>query len=223
MTTTPKATDRSLNARLDDGKPDWHWIKAEYRVGQLSNRNIARAAGVAESTIRAHAKRDGWERDLSEDVRMKVRSAQSVRTSRAQGADEPQEPLSDKALVEQAAARTLGILAEHRTSIHNARALVDGLVDDLLNNAAARAKAEGKEQAIIIDAACRAVRSLSGALKDLIGLERQALNLDDQEKEPDRPLDYIPLAERVKHYMDQGYKADGKVVPLHGPEGDGAT
>ena len=38
------------------------------------------AAGVAESTIRAHAKRDGWERDLSEDVRKKVRSTQAVRT-----------------------------------------------------------------------------------------------------------------------------------------------
>ena len=74
-----------------------------------------------------------------------------------------------------------------------------------------------------IDAACRAVRSLSGALKDLIGLERRALNLDDQEREPDRPLDYIPLAERVKRYMQRDGDPDGKVVPLHGPEGDGAT
>ncbi len=227
MTTTPKA-DRFLDARLDDGKPNWAWIEEEYRVGQLSIRAIAKGSGAPKSTVYSVAKREAWTRDLSDDVRARVRR-KLIEADAGNGSTAPDggpardQALSDEEITELAAARTLTILGEHRVSIKNARALADGLVDDLLKNAEARATATGKEQAMLIEAACRSVRSLSGALKDLIGLERQALNLDDQEKEPDRPLDFIPLAERIKHYTRIEADAGGKVVPLHGPEGDGAT
>ncbi len=226
MTTTPKA-DRILDAHLDDGKPNWDWIEEEYRAGQLSIRAIAKASGAPKSTVYSTAKREDWTRDLAEDVRARVRRKQIEVDARdgstaPDGGPAPDQALSDEEITERAAARTLTILGEHRKAIADARALVSGLVDDLLNNAEARAKVEGKEQAIIIDAACRAVRSLSGALKDLIGLERQALNLDEQEREPDRPLDYIPLAERIKYYTQIDNGEGAKVVPLHGPEGDGA-
>ena len=52
------------------------------------------------------------------------------------------------------------------------------------------------------DAHARAARSLAAALKDLIGLERQTIGLDQRDtranrRENERPTDHIPLAARL--------------------------
>ena len=58
---------------------DWDLVETDYRVAQLSIRQIAEKHGVEASTITRRAKKDGWTRDLSESVRAatkaKVRAA----------------------------------------------------------------------------------------------------------------------------------------------------
>lgn len=58
---------------------DWDLIETDYRVAQLSIRQIAEKYGTEPSTITRRAKKAGWQRDLSEAVRAatktKVRKA----------------------------------------------------------------------------------------------------------------------------------------------------
>jgi hypothetical protein len=52
---------RTLGRRLGI---DWQAIQNSYRTGVPILAVLARIHGIAESTIRARAKRDGWKRDL---------------------------------------------------------------------------------------------------------------------------------------------------------------
>lgn len=51
---------------------DWGAVEVEYRAGQLSVREVARRHGVAYATLADRAKRLGWTRDLSGEVRREV-------------------------------------------------------------------------------------------------------------------------------------------------------
>ncbi len=221
-------TERFTEVRLPNGQPNWAWIEAEYRVGQLSNRAIGSAARVSEGAVRKRAKKHGWQRDLRDDVRQRVRCAQEVPTEAAQ---KEAQPLADEEIAEHAAARTLEILKDHRRSIKEGRELVHELITDLRAGQEERGDMRGKERAAVLDGQSRAARSLAGALKDLIALERQALGLDDREREPERPPDFIPLAERLKRYAERGIDLEDmrvtgpagnddcyKVVPVNGTD-----
>src|SRR5271169_5361586 len=60
-------------ARMTERKSvDWEAIEREYCAGQLSVREIAETCGVSHPAILKRAKRDGWERNLSDAVRDKV-------------------------------------------------------------------------------------------------------------------------------------------------------
>ena len=84
-------------------KIDWESIRKEYRVGQLSIREIARQSGVSEGAIRKKAKKYGWQRDLTAKVNSKV--AELVRTPNTQ---------EDANLIDQAADRALKVVELHR-------------------------------------------------------------------------------------------------------------
>ncbi len=88
-------------------KIDWESIRKEYRVGQLSIREIARQYGVSEGAIRKKAKKYGWQRDLTAKVNSKV--AELVRTEvRTPNTQE------DANLIDQAADRALKVVELHR-------------------------------------------------------------------------------------------------------------
>ncbi len=68
---------------------DWDVVHLEYRANVLSIRQIADRHGITEGAIRKRAKRDGWVRDLSSEIRdvaedmvrkAEVRTDYSVRT-----------------------------------------------------------------------------------------------------------------------------------------------
>ena len=48
---------------------DWEGVERDYRMGQLTLRQIALKFGIALSAVARHAKKGGWSRDLSEAVR----------------------------------------------------------------------------------------------------------------------------------------------------------
>ena len=50
-------------------QPDWEACERDYRAGQLSIRHLATKHDIPESTIRSRAKAEGWQRDLTDEVR----------------------------------------------------------------------------------------------------------------------------------------------------------
>lgn len=166
---------------------DWEAIEREYRAGQLSIREIAGIQGVSHVAIMKRAKRDGWERNLSEAVREKV-TARLV-TDGVTGK-------SAKETVELAAERGVQVIREHRASIGRGQKLVSALFTELEEATDCRDEIKeaieietaddqnGKRRAMMFRALALPSRSgvivnLAGALKTLVSLERQAFNLDD--------------------------------------------
>ena len=53
---------------------DWNRIERLYRAGMLTVVEIAKECSVPESNIRYHAKKMGWKRDLTDEVRRTTRT-----------------------------------------------------------------------------------------------------------------------------------------------------
>ncbi|RAU43695.1 MULTISPECIES: hypothetical protein [unclassified Pseudomonas] len=67
--------------------PDWEAIERAYRAGAGSLRALAEAYGTKEGTIRSRAKAQGWQRDLTEQVRAATRQKISRTVSRSDRAE----------------------------------------------------------------------------------------------------------------------------------------
>ena len=171
-------------------KADWESIEREYRSGQLSIREIAKQHGVSDAAVRKRAKARGWQRDLTEEVRRRVRTESvrsEVHTSSA----------SDEEIVEEAAKRGAEIVSVHRRDIRQGRELVESMFGELQSQCAAPEVVEQQVEQYIdqsgmdvraANAARRSVslpgrastlRDLSQSLQRLVALERQAYNLDE--------------------------------------------
>ena len=62
-------------AKRNTSHLDWELIEKEYRTAQLSVNQLATKYGLACSTITRRAKKEGWIRDLSDEVSTKTRAA----------------------------------------------------------------------------------------------------------------------------------------------------
>lgn len=166
---------------------DWEAIEREYRAGQLSVVEIGRQYGLSHTAINKRAKRDGWTRNLADRVRKEV-SARLV--------SETVSPETERAAIEPAVARAVHVIKGHQASIGRYQKLVDAMGGELeeanLNRedieAAIEAETEhdgnGKRRSMMLRAVALPSRSsvvvnLSSALKTLVGLERQAFNLEN--------------------------------------------
>jgi transposase-like protein len=181
------------------GKTDWESIEKQYRAGVLSVREIAKQHGVTDGAIRKKAKVNAWERDLSEKVAAKVRTElvrAEVRTPNAQ------EVLrTEREIVDSAAATVVQVVRSHRRDIAAGRSLVSLLATQLADVAGHRdafidaieaecAEDESGERrnklmkALSLPTHAATIRDLSNAMKNLIGLERQAFSVGDAPTEP---------------------------------------
>lgn len=196
---------------------DWEAIEKEYRAGQLSEAQIARQYNISRAAIQKRAKKNGWNRDLSEKVRTEV-AARLV----AEGLQEAR----GAATVEMAAERGVALVLSHRSDIQQNRSAVTKLIqelhstienideieeaieietaDDLSGKRRARMMA-----AVALPSRAAIANSLASALKTLIPLERQAFNLDDKGNPPDGSADNpvnvtldATTAERLKHLVE---------------------
>jgi len=156
-------------------KYDWEAIEADYSAGVKSIRSIAGEHGVAESTIRKRANRDGWQRDLSTSVRSAVK-AKLVRGKGAQS-----DVRTDADIIDSASSEMAQVVMGHRTLISQWRGISTKLaitldemtVDEENHNEFARSLNSGVD-----------------ALGKCIKLERQAYGMDDDKPEqgPERAL-----------------------------------
>ncbi|CAI1231336.1 hypothetical protein [Serratia ficaria] len=179
-------------------KPDWEAIESAYRAGLMSVREIASQHGISHTAINKQAKKEGWERDLKAKIKAKADTLVSRREVSKQVSTE--KAVSERQLIEATAEVIANVRMEHRGDIRKARAITNALFDELGAECADIAALEklgelmadpddnGRDKlneiyrAVIgMPERVKAVKALSDALKNLIGLERQAYDIDGPE------------------------------------------
>ncbi|HHX8939237.1 TPA: hypothetical protein ACVPL5_001132 [Yersinia enterocolitica] len=179
-------------------KPDWEAIESAYRAGLMSIREIASQHGITHGAINKRAKRDGWERDLKAKIKAKADSLVSKREVSSKVSTET--ATNERILIEANAEVIANVRMEHRGDIRRARATTNALFDELGAECADVAALEklgelmfnpddkGQDRlneiyhkVISMPDRVKSVKALSDALKNLIGLERQAYDIDGPE------------------------------------------
>lgn len=178
--------------------PDWEAIESAYRAGLMSLREIASQHGISEGAIRKRAKRDDWSRDLA--AKVKVRADDLVRKAEVRKQVRTETALSERVLIEATAEVVAAVRMEHRGDIRRAREITNALFDELgaecadvdslrkLDELMLSPDENGRDKLneiyhsiISMPERVKAVKALSDALKNLIGLERQAYDIDGPE------------------------------------------
>lgn len=179
-------------------KPDWEAIETAYRAGVMSLREIASQHGISEGAIRKRAKRDDWSRDLA--AKVKERADDLVRKAEVRKQVRTETALSERVLIEATAEVVAAVRMEHRGDIRRAREITNALFDELgaecadvdslrkLGELMLSPDENGRDKLseiyhsiISMPERVKAVKALSDALKNLIGLERQAYDIDGPE------------------------------------------
>ncbi|HEI6963646.1 TPA: hypothetical protein SK282_000211 [Yersinia enterocolitica] len=177
-------------------KPDWEAIESAYRAGLMSLREIASQHNISEGAIRKRAKRDDWSRDLS--AKIKERAEDLVRKEEVRKQVRTETTLTERVLIEASAEVIANVRMEHRGDIRRAREITNALFDELgaecadieslrkLGELMLEPDENGRDrlnevyQSIIaLPERVKAVKALSDAMKNLIGLERQAYDIGD--------------------------------------------
>ncbi|MCK9740032.1 hypothetical protein LT697_00540 [Pseudomonas syringae pv. syringae] len=148
-------------------QPDWEAIERAYRAGSLSLRGIADKYDTNEGTIRSRAKKNGWLRDLTAQVRTATHGKLSRDTSRT---DVTQREESE--IVEEAATEAASVVLAHRIDLAQWRGIANKL-------SAALKKIEVTEDNI--GDFSRSLNAGVDAQLKVIKGERQAYNLDTEE------------------------------------------
>ena len=178
--------------------PDWEAIESAYRAGLMSLREIAAQHGISEGAIRKRAKRDDWSRDLS--AKIKERADDLVRKQEVRKQVRTESALSERVLIEATAEVIATVRMEHRGDIRRAREITNALFDELgaecadigalrqLGELMLQPDDNGRDRlndiyqsVISMPERVKSVKALSDALKNLIGLERQAYDIDGPE------------------------------------------
>ncbi|CDH22356.1 hypothetical protein [Xenorhabdus bovienii] len=176
-------------------KPDWEAIESAYRAGLMSLREIASQHGISEGAIRKRAKRDDWSRDLA--AKVKERTDDLVRKKEVRRQVRSETTFSERVLIEATAEVIATVRMAHRGDIRRAREIINMLFDELgaecadvdalrqLGEIMFQPDDNGRDrlnevyQSIIsLPERVKAVKALSDAMKNLIGLERQAYDID---------------------------------------------
>lgn len=108
---------------------DWECIELDYRAGIKTLRQIAEENGITHGAINKRAKRDGWERDLSEKIQSKADAL--VSKALVSKAVSMETKVSERQVIEVAAQAVADVRLAHRRDIHRARNLANALLDEL--------------------------------------------------------------------------------------------
>lgn len=150
--------------------PDWEAIERAYRAGSLSLRDIADKHGTKESTIRSRAKKHGWQRDLTDQVKTATQAKLSRKASRNVVA---QDSVRDDAqIVDEASDEAADVVLAHRVILSRWRSIA-GKLCDALDEMDVTPENHGEF--------ARSLNSGVDAQLKVIKGERQAYNLDTEE------------------------------------------
>ena len=173
---------------------DWESVERDYSAGLLSLRELADKYGTKESTIRSRAKTQDWVRDLSKKINQKVEDISRKELSRSTSRTEKN--VSEKEIIEANAQAIVDIKLAHRGDIRKSKRIVNALFDELelttdnrelfeeLGEILRQESESGHDKLNDIYKKCISmpqridgVKKLTDALKTMIGLEREAYDI----------------------------------------------
>lgn len=148
-------------------KPDWEAIERAYRAGSLSIRAIGELHGANHATILKRAKKHGWERDLTEQVR----AATQRKVTKSVTIGTTQDSLvTEASIVAEASDKAASLILAHRGSL----ALWQGIATKL-SVFLAEADIDEKTHGDF----ARSLNAGVDAQLKVIKAQRQAYNLDE--------------------------------------------
>lgn len=101
----------------------------DYRAGIKTLRQIADENGITHGAVNKRAKRDGWERDLSEKINAKADAL--VSKAVVSKAVSTETKVAERQVIEANAQAVADVRLAHRRDIHRARRLTNALLDEL--------------------------------------------------------------------------------------------
>lgn len=172
---------------------DWESVERDYSAGLLSLREIGAKHGVTHGAINKRANRDGWARDLS--AKIKIKADLLVSTEMVSTAVSTKKA-SEKEIIEVNAQAIVNIKLAHRGDIRKSKNIVNSLFDELESTTDNRELFEqlgeilrqesdsGQDKlndiykkVISLPQRIDGVKKLTDALKTMIGLEREAYDI----------------------------------------------
>lgn len=208
---------------------DWERIELDYRAGIKTLRQIADENGITHGAINKRAKRDGWERDLSEKIQRKADALVSKAAVSSEVSKETR--AAERAVVDANAQAIADVRLAHRRDIHRARRITNALLDELEQQADADTVALLEQlgenmrnpdengidrlndlyhKVISLPERSKTMKTLSESLRMLVDMERTAFSMDDKEKDEPAPgtAGYVPPAIQIVHVK----------APVHEPD-----
>jgi len=212
-------------------KPDWEAIESAYRAGLMSIREIASQHGITHGAINKRAKKDGWERDLKAKIKAKADALVSKREVSSKVSTET--ATNERILIEANAEVIANVRMEHRGDIRKARNIANALFDELgaecadvdallkLGELMIEPDENGRDKLneiyhsiIGMPERVKSMKALSESLKNLIGLERQAYNIDDNDtpKEINHNIMPVPSCSSADEWEAAAQKQQSEVL-----------
>lgn len=228
---------------------NWPTIEKDYRAGIKSLRSIAAEHFVTEGAIRKRAKRDSWERDLSQ--RIKAKADDLVRRATVRDLVRAETAVTERVLVEVNAQVQKEVMMAHRSDIGKSRKLAMTLMRELelqTDNLplleqfadimlAPNEKGQDRQNELyrkLISLSSRAstLKTMADALKTLIMLERQAFGLDNLQEQDNTGVESVIARVMEKHggaefvasaQMQLPYEESETPEPQYDGDGDGGA
>jgi hypothetical protein len=163
---------------------DWAAVERDYRTGQYSNRELTRLHGPSEGAIRKRATDHSWQRDLSEQIRQRVREKTTLAvTKEVARAD------SDELIIEQAAEAGAEVIRGHQRLLRKSKGLAETLMQRLeeqLEKGTMTVQLKSGDVIDIdvpLDYAGKTLGNATMALERVVKMERQSYGLDAEDKD----------------------------------------
>lgn len=161
---------------------DWDAVKRDYSTGKFTQQELGAKYGVSHAAVGKKVRDGGWTKDLQAEIKQatNARLAQElVAKEVAKGCKE----VADTVLV--AAEANTKLVLGHRKRIADLHELVDGAKAKLIDLGGSLS--DVREAAVYV----QAVGNLANTTKTLIGEERKAFGLDDEERPGDSYEDML--------------------------------
>lgn len=196
---------------------DWESVEREYRGGILSLREIADLhPGINHVAIARKAKKEGWERDLSEKIKAK---ADALVTKQSVTADVTEKGrVTEQQVIETNALAIVNVRLSHRAGLSDGREIIKSMMDELSAQCGAENAALLQQlgdmmrspdefgndklndlylKIVSLPGRAKTMKDLADSMVKLIDKERQAFGLDKDVKDADSDLVKMSDAQRA--------------------------
>lgn len=213
-------------------RTDWNRIERMFRAGLLSISEIGRECNVPEANIRYHAKKNGWKRDLTAEMRSKTRTKLVENLATVFNTDEAVQKLkqaTDEQIIEEASRTQVQVVREHQKTLGHGHSLTmrmlneldattthRGELEEMIKSTIAPRRQGAALAAVSLPQRAAVMRDLATAARLWVTLERQAFSIsDDRDKDNKemRKLDEMTAEQLRAEILDDAKKMGLQLSP----------